>query len=512
MNEQLMSELYEIGQLVDKLDEYSIVNKSNVDSDLLKYVSAIERKLRAIDINQFNNELKIVFLYTETNYKAILQKISDCNFEKIRNVSMFVKEHKCYEDFVFKNYIMRIAAYREAIKLSKLNNELSNDYVSQIYVNLANVYVEMGRIVESIEELKKVEHLVDNFPMAIGNLAIKHMSLAQMVTDRSVMRALINKGLVKLKDICMSATPDIIPLDILKLFHKWERYMENCIDTNLSDVESWSEKHDVDNVYKIWSAERNLSLNYMNIIYNIGNVDDIQMINMGLGYFSNENRMEYYSWFNTIKQEYNMARYLLYQIDSLKFNTTVHESQRFNVLINTCDYPAIGYRTELLKISLKTAFSVLDKIGIFCCKFHNQNIPAHKVDFHKWYKEIELEVALNSPFNAMYWLSKDLDFKEGDMKEIRLLRNCIEHRFIRVLDSYDIPLSEELADTSKYEYKLSYLDLKRSAYETLSLVRRAIFYMVNGLNVEFNRVYYEEDKESLFIPLLLDTYDDDWKN
>lgn len=512
MNEQWMIELQDIGQLVDRLDEHLYEKKARIDEEGLRYISTIEKKFGAIDIEQLENELKILYLYTEANYKAILQRMTNINFEEIHNSSTLVKQYKDYDDFVFNNYALRIAAYREAIGLSHLSDKLNHFFVSQIYVNLANVFVEMGRIVESVEELKKVEHLVDYFPMARGNLAIKHMSLAQRITDRTVTRFLIEKGLVELEDVCVKATPDVIPLDILETFHKWERYMENVIETNLSDVEPWSEKQDVDDVYKIWSAERNLALNYVNIIYKQGNIDNIQMVNMGLGYFKKENNMGYYSWFNTIKQEYNIARYFLYQIDSMREDSLIHESQRYNTLINTLDYPAVGYRTELLKTSLKTAFSVLDKIGLFCCKFHNQNTQANKVDFHKWYKEIELDIALRSPFNALYWLSKDLDFKNGDMRVIRLLRNCIEHRYIRVLESYDIPLTEELEDNSKYEYTVSYSDLEMTAYETLRLVRRAIFYMANGFNVEYTRVYYGDKKDGVFIPLLLDTYEDEWKN
>ncbi|MCU5578290.1 LA2681 family HEPN domain-containing protein [Bacillus wiedmannii] len=512
MNEQLMAELHDIGLLVDKLDEHFLSNRTSIDKDALNYISTIEEKFRAINIEQLENDLKVVYLYTKANYKAILKIMADTNFEVIHDGSMLVKQYKDYDDFVFNNYALRIKAYRLAIRLSKLSKKLDNLFVSQIYVNLSNVYIEMGRIVESIEELKKVEHLVDHFPMARGNLAIKHISLAQRITDRTVMRFLIEKGLAELEDVCASATPDVIPVDSLQHFQECERYMENFVDTHLSDNEPWSENSDVDDVYKVWSAERNLALNYVNIIYKKGNIDDVHMINMGVSYFKKENNMEYYSWFNTIKQEYNISRYFLYRIDCMRDDMTVHESQRYNTLINTLDYPAVGYRTELLKTSLKTAFSVLDKIGLFCCKFHKQNIRVQQIDFHKWYKEIELDVALRSPFNALYWLSKDLDFKNGDMRVIRLLRNCIEHRYIRVLESYDISFSEELADNNKYEYIVSYSDLECATYETLRLVRRAIFYMANGFNVEYNRVYYGDSQNGVFIPLSLDTYDDEWKN
>ncbi|MBT2217986.1 hypothetical protein KK120_19470 [Virgibacillus dakarensis] len=512
MERDFMGELMDIGSIVDELDTSLIESKSSNAEDVLMYVTTIEEKFELIDVEQLDTIQKIVYLYTKANYRAILQHISYTEFEQLQEVSKLIRQSEGYDDFAFQNFALRIKDYREAISLSKENDKLSPVYASQIYVNLANVYNEMGRTVESIEELKKVENLVDRFPMARANLAIKHLSLSEKVTNRSVMRYLIEMGISELDDVCNNVTPDGMPIDTLGQFKKWKRYMEEVVDTSLSDVDSWSVQQDVDDDYKAWSASRNLTLNYLNIIYNYGNVDDVQMIDMGLGYFRKENNMEYYSWFNTIKQEYNMARYFLYQIDTLREEANVHESQRYNVLINTLDYPALGYRTELLKVSLKTAFSVLDKIGLFCCKFHNQQIPTYRIDFHKWYKEIELEVALASPFNALYWLSKDLDRKAGNMKVIRLLRNCIEHRFVRVLDLYDIPLDEELADDKKYEYTVSYSNLLNVTYETLRLVRNAIFYMANGFNIEYNRIYYGDKSEGIFVPLYLHTYDDEWKN
>lgn len=51
-------------------------------------------------------------------------------------------------------------------------------------------------------------------------------------------------------------------------------------------------------IIKKWSVNKNLALNYVSIIYSQGNVDDVQMIDMGIGYFKEENKMEFYSWFN----------------------------------------------------------------------------------------------------------------------------------------------------------------------------------------------------------------------
>lgn len=511
MTQSITSHLIYISKLVDELDMQR-VNKMDDSKDLdLSLIEKIESRFKVIELESINHDDKVIFYYTISNYQAILKDLTIRDFELMKKTSSIVKCFKNLDEFVFRNYSERIDEYRKAIYLIREDSKLHKLFISQIYVNLANVFLEMGRVVESIETLNAVNKLVKHFPMAKGNLAMKHHSLSTRITDESVRSFLLNRGLEEIRETIDNSTQDLVPLDIIENFYDWEHYFEFSIDSNVTDVEAWTRSSDVDDEYKNWSAKNNLSLNYINVIYPFGNVDNIHMPNMGIGYFKDSNDMEYYAWLNAIKQEYNMARYFLYDIENKDYYGEPHESQQFNVLVNTLDYPAIGYKTEMLKNSLKTSFSVLDKIGLFCCHFHGLEMKVHQIDFHKWYRQIKMDIALGSPFNALYWLSQDLDTKNGSMKDIRLLRNCLEHRYIRVMDACLIPLSEELADDNKYEYKVSFYDLEKKAYETLRLVRSAIFYMVSGFNIEFNRLYYDKNRERIFLPLTITEYDDDWK-
>ncbi len=503
--------LYEIGQLVDQFDIQLVDSEKKFEDIELSLIESIESKFAGVDLQELNNDEKIIYFYTHANYLAIVKRLALKNFNHMKENSQSVKPYKTYDDFEYNNYFERINEYREAMSLINSGTDIINIYTSQVYVNYANILLEMGRVAESAQALKDYNKIVKGFPMARANLAIKHMSLATRTTDESVMRFLLDKGLKELSNVIDHAEESYIPLDVLEQFHDWEHYFERSIDKNLSNIVPWQICEDAKEEYKVWCSKNHLSLNYINVIYPYGNIDNIHMPNMGMGYFEEEYNMEYYAWFNTIKQEYNMSRYLLYQINDMDNFGNNHESQNHNYLVNTLDYPAIGYKTEMLKNSLKTAFSVLDKIGLFCCHFHRQDIPVHRINFHKWYKEIDREIALKSPFNALYWLSQDLDRKNGAMKEIRLLRNVIEHRYIRVLEYYDKPLIKEIEE-NKFEYIISYETLEDKAYETLRLVRNAIFYMASGFNMEFNRFYYDPEREHPFLPLLVDEYDDEWKN
>lgn len=510
MNEKQSDNLYELGRMIDELDIRSKEKEFEIREIELSLINKIEKRLDSFVLDKMETDEVIIYYYSSSNYKGLLKEIALRDFELLKKSSKIVEPFEKVENWVFENYSERIEEYRKAIKLINKETKLSDLYISQIFVNIANLYLEMGRVVESIEELMNENNIVENFFMAKANLAMKHYSLSTRVTDESVIKFLMEKGFAEIRKVINEIKSENIPADILENFYEWELFLRNSITENLCDVKSWDESKDVNIKYKEWSAKRKLTLNYVNVIYPFGNIDDVNIPNMGINYWIKDNNMQYYSWFNTIKQEYNMARYYLYQVDNMKYDSGVHESQTNNTLVNTLDYPAVGYKTELLKISLKTAFSVLDKIGLFCCHFHNRDIPVHKVDFHKWYKEIELNIALQSPFNALYWLSQDFNMTDGKMKEIRLLRNCLEHRFIRVIDSYNIDISEELSDKNKYEYIISFTDLEKKAYQTLKIVRSAILYMVSGFNIEYNRFYHNTDE--IFIPLIIDEYDDEWKN
>ena len=100
--------------------------------------------------------------------------------------------------------------------------------------------------------------------------------------------------------------------------------------------------------------------------YNIMHLAAYHQYNAKIGYFSEDNKLSYYFWFNTLKQEFNIASYFLYLVEKDLAGIDPHESKTGILLISSLDYPAIGYRSELIKTSLKTAYGILDKVGMLC--------------------------------------------------------------------------------------------------------------------------------------------------
>ncbi|MCY9400246.1 LA2681 family HEPN domain-containing protein [Bacillus haynesii] len=506
----MIEEIMKLGSLIDELESNMLVQRINVTN--LNLVKIIEGKMDYIDKEELTIDEVIPYKYTESNYYAILMKLACDDFDKVRTYSKKLNEWDNYDEADLEIKIERIKLYREALEVYDSGSIVAPEYVAQISTNLGNIYHEMGRIVESIEVLSKTFTETNGFPMALGNHGIKCYTLATYSIDSNINKYLLNLALEELRSMLKNVgDSDLIVPDHITMFEEWKKHIVCVIDNELKEVNPWEASMDVDLPYKNWCAKKQLSLNYINIVMSEGNVDSIHIPDMGIGYFDEDDgKMTYYSWFNTIKQEFNLARYNIYLIETSDYE--FHESQQHNVLINTLDYPTVGYKTELLKTALKAAYGILDKIGLFCSHFFKVNAKPGRIDFNKWYKEVEMKIALDSPFNALYWLSKDLDFKTGYFKDIRRLRNVIEHRYVRILDYYDDPISEELKDTNKYEYIIGFKELYDITMETLKLVRSAIFYLVNGFNVKYKSVVYRETPGKIFLPLYLDVYEDEWKN
>ncbi len=510
--ENALNQIILTGQIIDTLDMESINRKTHEMDFTL--ITKIEEHLSNIQTDMLSNDEEILYLYTVANYDSVLFRIADQDFDTVKCYSNKLQRYNTFEQGYHKSYFERVDYLRKALALHSEKSKVSTVYMAQVSINLANIYYEMGRVIESIEVLSETNKSISMFPMALGNLAIKHHTLAECCTDENVKRYLLEQALIGLDVIFKSEkNKEYIDEDQEKVFSNWGVYIKGILDQYLGDIKPWDNGYDVNDIYKNWCSKKQLSLNYINVICKQGNVDNLHIPNMGIGYFQEDQKMTYYSWFNTIKQEYNLSRYFLYQEDTITYEGSFHESQGYNLLINTLDYPALGYKTELIKSALKTAYGVLDKIGLFCSHFFKVKAQPSKIDFNKWYKDVEMQIALESPFKALYWLSQDFDMNNGYLKKIRRIRNVIEHRYVRVLEFYDIPISQELDDKEKCEYNIQYEDLRLVAYETLKLTRSAIFYMVNGFNKLYNgTVNTELEQVKVFLPLILDVYDDEWKN
>lgn len=512
------NEIYEIGKKVDLLQQINYKTKDV--QKILELVARISTYFKDNDGNNMEMDYNIVYFYTKANYLTVLIEIV-----KKQKIKLYENQHfwlyGSEDEMLYDFTVLRLIYLRRALQLYNLceKSDITEAWMLQVYVNLANLYMETGRVVESIEVLEPCKF---SFGMALGNYAAKIYQLSTCTLDEHEQKELLLFAKYYYHVLSENSENSLVPQDILESFKKAENHVDIVLKEFFEDVPVYEDfeikelsEFDIrENAYRTWCRENQLALSVINICRKKSLVDSIHIPNLGIGYFAKDNTLTYYSWFNTLKQEFNVARYNLYlaEINTNRVNT--HESQENILLVNTLDYPAMGYCTEMMKNALKTAYSVLDKIGIFCHSFvKGKTGNIRRVDFYSWYSGIENEIALHSGFSALHWMARDLNHKDGSYKTCRLLRNVIEHRYLRVLDNYNVSLEEELKDENKMEYKISYSDLREQVVFVLKFIRAALFYLVFAFNFCYMNVIEAcRNNKKVFLPLSLDYYDDEWKN
>lgn len=518
-----IDEIYDIGQKVDGLqDLYSIEKK--ISSEVLQAIHFLEVYFNKPPIYGDDFDYKTVYFYTKANYLTVLLEIACVHYKQLQGEVGSLKGYTSYEEMYFELMLNRLSLMRSSISSYSQNSatQISKQWIAQVHTNLSNLYLETGRILESLEELESVKFEIG---MAMGNYGGKLYQLANCSLDKSEQKELLIDALSHFDLVVLHGKDDpYMPSKSYDDFCAAESHIQRLLEhSDYREVSVYSDMPDgyfkdiglEDNPYRKWCRDNNLALSFRNIVEKHSNTDDIHLPNLGIAYFSKAGTLSYYSWFNTIKQEFNMARYILFQTEYENRDADeVHLSQQNILLINTLDYPAIGYRTEMLKLALKTAYGVLDKIGLICSDFvKSEHSKISRISFTSWFSGLEKGIALYSEFSSLYWLARDLDFKNGSFKTFRRLRNVVEHRFLRVLDNVKTPIEIELDDENKIEYEISYQELNEQTRKVISLVRKAIFYLVFAFNDCYKASMNDEKNiDKLFIPLSLSIYDDEWKN
>lgn len=517
-------ELYRLGQKVDHLQQLNY--QATPFSNLVLNIAEIETLFTNVKDSLGDDiDSSIVFSYTRANYLFVLTEIAQSQGATVCNSPPY-SQYKTAGDFIYDCVLQRMTLLRTALKMYEdhSNSKISNIWMNQVRVNLANLYTEIGRIVEALEILDPIK---DSFGMARLNYAAKLYRLSSFTSDEQVQKELLIAAQfyysTTINDYAKGKECDSIPEDIFDaicmeqkdIAYKLERKYKN-IPTICDVPEDTLNDLGIEfSNYKSWCKDSRLILSIRNLFQAASVCDDLHLPNMGIGYFAHDHSLSYYSWFNTLKQEYNQARYFLYLTENVfhNYSDSVHESQETILLVNTMDYPAIGYHTELLKCSLKTAYGVLDKIGLLCNDFiQGKNFPVKKINFMNWFQGIENNIRINDEFTPLYWVAKDLSIS-GSFAIFRKLRNIIEHRYLRVVEHTTITLEKELEDMDKMEYCISFSDLQQQAHEILRLIRALLFYVIfafHGCYLKTIQVCEKEHKA--FIPLAISFYDDEWKN
>ena len=354
----------------------------------------------------------------------------------------------------------------------------------QILTNLGNLFSHIGRFSEAQEYFNKAIQIDNEFSMAYGNTGFALYYYARVISDpnqqfiflqyarKHLLKALNNNGVYQ---EAKQAFRTII--DKIETIFSGEE-LNDYKNYSYSLGKSVKEKR-----YRQWCIENTLFINPLNDILK-SNVVAHDYLFTPTMVFRFDEKPIFHSLYNQLKQEFVSARYLYYESIT---TTKQHFSDSEVTLMDTLDYCIYSFGLEKCKTAFKMAYSLFDKIAYFLNEYFKLQIKSNRINFRSiWYLDgnrikglrPELLNKNNWALRGLFWLSKDLSADgyssiEPEAKQIGTLRNYMEHKSFKIVDSFNESWTKE-TETFEidrvffYQKTLKILKLSRAALMYLS--------------------------------------------
>ena len=191
-----------------------------------------------------------------------------------------------------------------------------------------------------------------------------------------------------------------------------------------------------------------------------------------------------FEMFNQIKEEYIYARYLLYEV--INPIGKVHLADKETHLEDTLNYSSYSIRIEKLKTAYRTLYSIFDRIAFFLNAYLKLGVVEQKVNFDSIWSRLKEKEAKNIALSALHWIDRDFKEKFGNAgaphtKEIKMLRNALEHKFVSV---HMFSIENEVKIGKDYIYRISEESLIECTMDLLQLIREAVIELTIAIRIE----------------------------
>ncbi|PMG02046.1 hypothetical protein BCV08_07815 [Vibrio breoganii] len=376
--------------------------------------------------------------------------------------------------------------------------QLDKGMQCKILTNIANGLSSLGRVVESIAYYDKVLSLIDNFAMAVGNKAIGLFHYGQHLYDYGHSGVLFfhaNKELSR-----FGSEPLLwdsgFQQDTLKAFIGYRDFTDGILkkiefDSSF-DFNNFSlGENKIEQDYRKWCLQHKLFINPLNDVLT-ATIAANDVLHLPSHVYAVGEEPRFPKYFNLLKQEFIVARHMLYEFTTGDFD---HYSDNDVLLENGLDCVHFGYRSELLKNSLRVSYSIFDKIALFLNDYMSIGLKVDGVNFRNiWgtYNNKKQKLEIRSCFldsenwllRGLYFLSKDLyapnfnDVAEPEARELHYIRKMAEHRYLGIQE-----YPAQVDDTEYLKY-ITVDDLADKALKMLHLSREALIYLSLAMHEE----------------------------
>jgi len=363
----------------------------------------------------------------------------------------------------------------------------------QALTNLGNSYDRMGRDIEAIEAYDSVLALDPAFGMALGNKAIALLDVAPLAGSHH--RTVAAEGAEAL-DAALADEKRIIEFGLPQALEHF-RARRAKIKTRPGFVPPHRKKPEWADPYLRWCAEQSLFL-HVSLTCLSEASEDVDPLFFGgvtadIDDAGQQRANDLFDAFNSLKQDFTAARYLLWLADGPESPIREHaaESAARASYLDTLRYARWGPRTGMAIQAFASATNLLDKVACAVHMYYRTDRKSRTVAFrYLWHPkhgknapdvmDAELvDAAERRALRALCDLSCEL---ETDTPLNRLVerRHAATHRFLAV---HRLPrLGEEPA--GDWLDHVDWDDLVTGTVTILGTARSALIYLARMIDIE----------------------------
>lgn len=387
--------------------------------------------------------------------------------------------------------LQEVMCFRRALNGS---GNLPLDRQLPMLTNLGNIMSHLGRQVEALAYYDRAMALYPKYSMTLGNRAQATITYSIYHYDKGHKHVFLSRAREDfIEALKYQAEPGAHELFQARLADLNQRKIGTLERFNL-------ERHSLgrdaaERRFRKWALQERLFLNPLNDLgpYPIAARDVLQLPTIITRLAQGPT---FHGFFNQLKQEFASARWFYYEAVTAKGSQREINAiaDRQLMLVDAQDCARFGLQLEKLKVSFRTAYSLLDKIAFFLNAYLDLGLDLTRVNFRSvWFqdanpKKQQIHPKLpkdNLPLRGLFWLSRDFtesnpDFTtamEPDAKAIATIRNHLEHRFLRISEMGAQQIWKE-----DIGYDLSPASLRDRTLRLLRSARAGIIYLVLALN------------------------------
>lgn len=466
---------------------------------------------------------KLVLSENEPSQAYIFYSIGTVysDFSKLKGIS--------FQESVKK----RLYFFRKSIGIiekDEYNDKLYEPYIlgfkEILYTNYANALDECGRKIAAIDYLKKVLAINDSFGMVLGNLGRAYQHYADLEYDKTHRDIFHHFAYKCFVEAINSNDPNTHKEAKIKFRSAIELYDREYVDKVLKPEWPFPEYtyDDIEELsYRNWCLKNGLFLNPLNDLLALNLCFAADVIQLPDIISAVGAKPIFHGMFSQLKQEYIYARYLYY-VSMGVFSEPLFADKETYIYSYT-DYAQYSIRLEQIKTAFKTLYSLFDKISYFLNYYFDLGIKEHDITFRSiWlvegghgkniykYKNT-LDPNSNFALATLYWINKDFydsfeDSPNPELKRIKKIRNALEHKYVKIYDSFAEPILNDISDG--LALYISEEELAEVTLRLLKILREAIISLSLSVNIA-EKPKREETKDHLVVSMSLMEYEDDWK-